>query len=57
MIHENQQKADDLVVSLAEILRYSLVRGQQEKISLDEELAIVQQYIEMAMFPLSVVEL
>ncbi|WP_353538781.1 histidine kinase [Colwellia sp. KU-HH00111] len=47
MIHENQQKADDLVVSLAEILRYSLVRGQQEKISLDEELAIVQQYIEI----------
>lgn len=45
MIHENQQKADDVIVSLSEILRYSLVQGKKDKTSLDQELAIVQQYI------------
>lgn len=47
MIHENQQKADDIIVSLSEILRYSLVQGKQEKTTLKQELAIVQQYIEI----------
>lgn len=45
MIHEDQQKADDVIVSLSEILRYSLVQGKKEKTSLAQELAIVQQYI------------
>jgi len=45
MVHENQQKADDVIVSLSEILRYSLVQGKKEKTSLAQELAIVQQYI------------
>lgn len=47
MIHENQQKADDVIVSLSEILRYSLVQGKQDKTTLDQELAIVQQYIDI----------
>lgn len=45
MIHENQKSAEHMVVSLSEILRYSLESSRQEKVSVAEEVAIIQRYI------------
>lgn len=45
MIHENQKSAEHMVVSLSEILRYSLESSGQEKVSVAEEVAIIQRYI------------
>lgn len=45
MIHENQKSAEHMVVSLSEILRYSLESSKQEKVSLAEEIAIIHRYI------------
>ena len=47
MIHENQKNADKMVTSLSEILRYSLESSRQEKVQLEEELIIIQDYIEI----------
>lgn len=45
MIHENQKSAEHMVVSLSEILRYSLESSRQEKVSVAEEVAIIHRYI------------
>lgn len=45
MIHENQKNADSMVTSLSEILRYSLESSRREKVSIAEELAIIEGYI------------
>lgn len=45
MIHENAHQADAMVVALSEILRYSLASSVQEKVSLQRELAVIDQYI------------
>jgi sensor histidine kinase YesM len=45
MIHENQQSADRMITSLSDILRYSLESARQEKVRLEEELRVIQEYI------------
>lgn len=45
MIHEDAQRADRMITSFSEILRYSLESSRHEKISLGEELAIIEKYI------------
>ncbi len=47
MIHENQDHAERSIVSLSEILRYSLQAGHSDKVTLGEELIIVRRYIEI----------
>ncbi len=47
MIHENQKKADKMVTSLSEILRYSLESTRQEKVPLAEEIMVIERYIEI----------
>ncbi|WP_281559785.1 histidine kinase [Thalassomonas sp. RHCl1] len=47
VIHENQQKADDMITNLSELLRYSLETSQHEKVELQQELAIIEQFIEL----------
>lgn len=45
MIHEDAQRADAMITSFSEILRYSLESSRQEKISLAQEMAIIGKYI------------
>lgn len=45
MIHEDAQRADNMITSFSEILRYSLESSRHEKVSLGQELAIIEQYI------------
>lgn len=45
MIHEDALRADSMITSFSEILRYSLESSRQEKISLAQELAIIRKYI------------
>jgi sensor histidine kinase YesM len=45
MMHENAQLADHMIVALSEILRYSLESSKHEKVSLSQEIAIIERYI------------
>lgn len=45
MLHENQSKADNMITSLSEILRYSLESSRQEKVRLAEEVDVIKRYI------------
>jgi hypothetical protein len=45
MIHENARQADAMVVALSDILRYSLASSEHEKVTLQRELAVIEQYI------------
>jgi len=47
MIHESPNKADNMVTSLSEILRYSLASSRHEKVPLSEEINIIHRYIEI----------
>lgn len=44
-IHENPEKADAMITALSEILRYSLESSKHEKVTISEELAIIERYI------------
>ncbi len=46
-IHENADYADKMITALSEILRYSLEGGKKERVTLEEELVITQQYIDI----------
>jgi LytS/YehU family sensor histidine kinase len=45
MIHEDARRADSMITSFSEILRYSLESSRHEKVSLGRELSIIGQYI------------
>lgn len=45
MIHENAHRADSMITSFSEILRYSLESSRHEKIGLGHEIAIIEKYI------------
>jgi len=47
MVHENQQHADAMIVSLSDILRYSLESSSKEKVLVGEEVAIIENYIDI----------
>lgn len=46
-IHENAAKADESIISLSEILRYSLGSSKKEKVTVREELEVVNRYLEL----------
>lgn len=45
MIHENPNHADHMVTTLADLLRYSLTTNQYEKVSIAQELAMVNHQL------------
>lgn len=47
LMHEDTQRADASLISVAEILRYSLDSTKRDKVSLSVELAIVRRYLEL----------
>lgn len=47
VIHENQQKADDMLTNLSELLRYSLEINTHEKVTLAQELTVIHQFIDL----------
>lgn len=47
MVHESPKKADHMITSLSEILRYSLESSRYEKVILADEIAIIHRYIEI----------
>jgi sensor histidine kinase YesM len=48
MIHEDGQRADRMITSLSDILRYSLASSRQEKVLLSQEVEIINRYIAIA---------
>ena len=47
LLPQNAQQAEKFIVSLSKILRYSLQQGKEELISLEQELKLLQEYIEI----------
>lgn len=47
MIHENPDDADATITSLSSILRYSLTSTKREKVSVSEEMNIIDEYIDV----------
>jgi two-component system, LytTR family, sensor kinase len=45
LIYENQQKADEMLTNLSELLRASFTLGKKDLISLSEELELVNDYV------------
>lgn len=45
MMHENAQQADNMIIALSDILRYSLASSEHTKVSLGQELEIIDRYI------------
>lgn len=45
MVHEDARRADEMITSLSDILRYSLESGKQDKVTVGEELEIIRKYI------------
>jgi len=46
-IHHNPNKADEVLLNLSDILRYSLDKGEVDNISLKEEVMITNAYLEI----------
>lgn len=47
MIYEDQKKADYMITSLSDILRYTLESSKQEKVRLQEEVEVINRYVEI----------
>ena len=47
LIDQDTNKAKDMVLRLADMMRYSIYDGQKESVSLEEELAYIKNYIEL----------
>lgn len=47
VIHESAERADHTITALSEILRYSLESSRRDKVPLDEEMAMVDRYLEV----------
>ena len=45
MIHEDARRADAMITSLSEILRYSLESASRDKVSISDEVDIVRKYL------------
>jgi LytS/YehU family sensor histidine kinase len=45
MMHEDLKAADKMVISLSDILRYSLESSRHEKVWLSQEIEIIERYI------------
>lgn len=47
MIYENAAHADEMITAFSEILRYSLTSSKQDKVGIEEELSIIDRYIDI----------
>jgi sensor histidine kinase YesM len=47
MIYESAEHADEMITAFSEILRYSLTSSEQDKVAIEEELVIVERYIDI----------
>jgi LytS/YehU family sensor histidine kinase len=47
MIYENAAHADEMITAFSEILRYSLTSSKQDKIAIEQELTIIDLYIDI----------
>ena len=47
MVHQDAKRAEDMITSLSDILRYSLDVSKRDKVVVQEEIDIVQHYIEL----------
>ncbi|MES2899082.1 MAG: histidine kinase [Pseudomonadota bacterium] len=47
MMYEDVRHADTMITALSEVLRYSLDSSRHDKIALGQELAVIQQYIDL----------
>jgi len=47
MIYENAVHADEMITAFSEILRYSLASNKQDKIAIEQELTIIDRYIDI----------
>lgn len=45
MMHKNIDKAEDMLIDLSDILRYTLHQGSKEKVTIKQELEIVERYL------------
>ena len=46
-VDKDPVKAKKLIISLSEMMRYSIYEGEKDSVSLDEEVVYLQQYIEL----------
>jgi sensor histidine kinase YesM len=47
MIYENATHADEMITAFSEILRYSLTSNKQDKVAIEQELTIIDRYIDI----------
>jgi sensor histidine kinase YesM len=47
MIYENAAHADEMITAFSEILRYSLTSSKQDKVTIEQELTIIERYIDI----------
>ena len=47
MVHQDAKRAEDMITSLSDILRYSLDASKKDKVVVQEEIDIVMHYIEL----------
>jgi sensor histidine kinase YesM len=47
MIHENPKHADRMITELSEMLRYSLETSKKDKVTLQEEITMIERYIDI----------
>ena len=47
MIYENAAHAEEMITAFSEILRYSLTSSKQDKIAIEQELTIIDRYIDI----------
>jgi len=47
LVEENPQKAQELILKLSDTMRYSIYEGQKDSITLGEEIAYLENYIQL----------
>jgi len=45
MVHENSKQAENMIIALSDVLRYSLASSEHAKVSIRQELDIIERYI------------
>jgi len=47
LVEKDSKKAQELILKLSELMRYSIYSGQEDSVSLDEEIKYLKNYIEL----------
>jgi hypothetical protein len=47
LIHTNPDKASDIILGLSDVLRYQIYDSQHDKVSLQKDIEIIEQYLEL----------